>query len=257
MSGAGTDAMITIGTDVHGAVLELDASRWSHGVLTEALRQQLVNVERPVSVWVDHPGRSDDEAQPSAESTYPGVEERLTKRLKEIGLKFQRDLYRMERSLPLDKRSGIQTRAFVPGVDNDAWIALNNRAFRAHREQGGWTREMLAQRMAEPWFDPEGFRIHEIDGEMAAFCWTKIHSDEVPAVGDEVPAVGEVYAIAVDPDFHGTGLGRALTLAGYQHLAGVGITRAMLYVDADNTPAVTLYRDIGLEVTVVRRLFTD
>ena len=30
----------------------------------------------------------------------------------------------------------------------------------------------------------------------------------------------------------------------------------MLYVDADNTPAVTLYLDLGLEVAVVRRLFT-
>ena len=29
----------------------------------------------------------------------------------------------------------------------------------------------------------------------------------------------------------------------------------MLYVDADNTPAVNLYRDIGLEVQVVRRLY--
>jgi mycothiol synthase len=70
-----------------------------------------------------------------------------------------------------------------------------------------------------------------------------------------MPLVGEVYVIAVDPDFHGLGLGRALTLAGYQHLEGAGVTQGMLYVDADNTPAVTLYRDIGLEVQVVRRLY--
>ena len=60
--------------------------------------------------------------------------------------------------------------------------------------------------------------------------------------------------IAVDPEFHGLGLGRALTLAGYQHLENIGITQGMRYVDADNTRAVTLYRDIGLEVQVIRRL---
>ena len=66
---------------------------------------------------------------------------------------------------------------------------------------------------------------------------------------------GEVYVIAVDPKYHGRGLGRALTLAGYEHLTDVGLTRGMLYVDADNTPAVTLYRNLGLDVAVIRRLF--
>jgi mycothiol synthase len=154
----------------------------------------------------------------------------------------------MERSLPMQQRTDIETRSFVVGQDEDEWCQVNNRAFSWHREQGGWTPELLRERQAEPWFDSNGFLIHQREGRIAAFCWTKIH-------GDETPAVGEVYVIAVDPDFHGLGLGRALTLAGYQHLNGAGITRAMLYVDADNTPAVSLYRDIGLEVKTVRRLY--
>jgi mycothiol synthase len=54
--------------------------------------------------------------------------------------------------------------------------------------------------------------------------------------------------IAVHPDFHGLGLGRALTVAGLQHLYASGATAAMLYVDADNTAAVVLYEHLGFTV---------
>ena len=154
----------------------------------------------------------------------------------------------METTLPLQQRTEIVTRSFIVGQDEEEWCEVNHRAFAWHREQNGWTVELLEERQKESWFDPEGFRIYEQEGRIAAFCWTKVHSDLNPAIG-------EVYVIAVDPDFHGLGLGRALTLAGYQHLEDCSITRAMLYVDADNTAAVNLYNDIGLEVQVVRRLY--
>ena len=48
------------------------------------------------------------------------------------------------------------------------------------------------------------------------------------------------------PDFRGLGLGKQLTLAGLEHLAGQGITTALLYVDADNAAAVTMYERLGL-----------
>jgi mycothiol synthase len=57
--------------------------------------------------------------------------------------------------------------------------------------------------------------------------------------------LGEIYVIAVDPDFHGLGLGRALTVAGLTSLSDRGIGTGMLYVDDDNTPAVQLYRSLG------------
>jgi len=68
-------------------------------------------------------------------------------------------------------------------------------------------------------------------------------------VHEEVdPHEGEIFVIAVDPDFEHQGLGRALTVAGYAYLAGLGLTEGILYVDAANTAAVTLYRSLGLEV---------
>ncbi len=50
------------------------------------------------------------------------------------------------------------------------------------------------------------------------------------------------------PQFHGLGLGRALTVAGLQHLQSVGAESAMLFVDVDNGSAVGLYRALGFDV---------
>ncbi len=60
--------------------------------------------------------------------------------------------------------------------------------------------------------------------------------------------MGEIYAIAVDPDFPGLGLGTALTVAGLEHLAGRGLTTGMLYVDGGNTGAVTMYEKLGFTI---------
>jgi len=142
----------------------------------------------------------------------------------------------------------VATRDFVPGVDDDAWLAVNNRAFADHGEQGGWTHDDLQLRMTEPWFDPAGFRIHEVDGRIAAFCWTKLH-DEFD------PVIGEIYVIAVDPDFHGRGLGKQLTLAGLDSIAARGVDTADLYVDADNTAAVGLYDRLGFTIHRSRQAY--
>lgn len=160
------------------------------------------------------------------------------------GLVTERGLLQMRRPLPTGHEVTVETRAFRPGDDDAPWLRVNNRAFADHGEQGGWTLATLQQRQAEDWFDPEGFRIHEREGRMAAFCWTKVHP---PEAGE--PALGEIYVIAVDPDFHGAGLGRQLTLAGLASLSERGITVGMLYVDSDNVAATTLYERLGFEVS--------
>jgi mycothiol synthase len=178
--------------------------------------------------------------------------EESTERHQEVaeraGLVPVRRLLQLRRPLPLEERTDLVTRPFRPGEDDRAWLEVNNRAFAWHPEQSGWTEADLAQREAEPWFDPGGFLLHEEGGRLAGFCWTKVHADVDPPLG-------EIYVIAVDPDFVGRGLGRDLTVAGLQHLAEAGLTVGMLYVESDNEPAVRLYEALGFTVHHVDTAF--
>lgn len=166
----------------------------------------------------------------------------------ELGLTAGRALHEMRRPLPSGSRAEITTRPFRPGIDDEAWLAVNNRAFADHPEQGAWTLDTLRSRMNEPWFEADGFRLHDIDGRLAGFCWTKVHHDH-----DAV--LGEIYVIAVDPDFHGRGLGRQMTLSGLDWLSDHGIADGMLYVDAGNTAAVSLYEQLGFTIHRTRQVF--
>jgi mycothiol synthase len=156
------------------------------------------------------------------------------------GFDHDRDLRQLRCRLPLapDGRVPLATRPFVPGQDDEAWLRANNRAFAGHPEQGNWDLAMLRQREDESWFDPAGFLVRDEDGVIAAWCWTKVHTESDPPMG-------EIYVIGVDPDFQGRGWGRALTRAGLDWLARAGLSVGMLYVDAANEAAVGLYRSLG------------
>lgn len=159
-----------------------------------------------------------------------------------LGLTMFRELRQLRRPLePLDIAEpvlpdGVTVRTFVPGQDEAAWLAVNAAAFAHHPEQGGLTRRDLTDREAEPWFDPKGFFLAERDGRLIGFHWTKVHAAE---------HLGEVYVVGISPDAQGGGLGKALTAIGLRHLAAQGLPTAMLYVDADNTAAVTVYERLG------------
>ncbi|MFJ6535419.1 mycothiol synthase [Paenarthrobacter sp. NPDC091711] len=136
---------------------------------------------------------------------------------------------------------GVSLRAFVPGQDEQAWLAANRAAFSHHPEQGSMTLADLEARKAEDWFDPEGFLLAvNTEGELLGFHWTKVHPRQGPH-----PAIGEVYVVGVTPAAQGLGLGKALTVAGIRHLQEQGLHAVMLYVDADNEPAVALYQKLG------------
>jgi mycothiol synthase len=134
--------------------------------------------------------------------------------------------------------SGFTTTPFRVGVDEDAWLTVNNAAFGAHPEQGGWTRDVIAARQSEEWFNANGFLMHWDNKSLAAFCWTKVHRDTDPQMG-------EIYVVAVDPSHLGTGLGKRMTIAGLSYLSQQNVPLAMLYVDADNTPAMSVYTSLG------------
>ena len=163
---------------------------------------------------------------------------------KRCGFDPVRELWLMRRpgslEMAVDAPSGYRIRAYRPGGDDAAFLAVNAAAFAAHPEQGSLDRRGLLERMAEPWFDPAGFLVAEHDGRLVGFHWTKVHQD-----GRRRPACGEVYVIGVSPDAQGSGIGRALLAAGLRYLRGKGMPEVILYVEGDNEGAVRLYERHG------------
>lgn len=156
------------------------------------------------------------------------------------GLSRARELWVMRRTggapLPdLVPPHDLRIRSYRP-EDADAVLRVNAAAFARHPEQGALDRAGLAERMAEPWFEPEGLLLAEDpDGTVVGFHWTKRHS----------PTEGEVYVLGIDPSAQGRGLGRLLTLAGLHHLRSRGIDDVLLYVESDNAPAIRVYSGLG------------
>jgi len=139
-----------------------------------------------------------------------------------------------------DTDHGFTIESFNPTSHKQAWLDLNNLIFSNHPDQGNWVMEDLENRMAEPWFDPQGFFLATESEELIGTCWTKIHHGLV----NQAP-VGELYVVGTHPDHHGHGIARALSINAMNYLSNKGIKDAMLYVDADNEKALKLYESLG------------
>ena len=185
------------------------------GRLAEAA---LDGIEGPVVAWShgDHPGAA-----------------RLAER---FGFTANRSLWLMRRSMsqPLLAPYGLPLRGFRSG-DEAELVRVNAAAFAHHPEQGTMTADELAQRMAEPWFDPEGLLLAFEGDRLLGFHWTKVHR-----TGE-----GEVYVLGLAPEAQGRGLGRILTLAGLHHLASRGVPSVHLYTESDNAAAINIYEGLG------------
>lgn len=165
------------------------------------------------------------------------VDEASDKVVCQFGFEPYRDLWQLRRGLPAPK-SGLPTRAATK-EDAESIVALNGRAFAWHPEQGSLSVEKFLKTMTEDGFSYDGLRLcDDPHAALMGFCWTKIHHDQEPEVG-------EIYVIAVDPSFQGRGLGKPLTFAGLEWLSEAGLGVAMLYVESDNDPANAIYQAIG------------
>ena len=199
--------------------------------LVAALRESLVATDSLTQIWIEDAQMDDD------------------KLLKSIGFSSYRDLWQMRCKFP-PNGEGIATRPYICGVDDKAFLEVNSRAFSWHPEQGSLDLSKLNDLFKEEWFDDEGFLLLEVKNRLAGFCWTKLHHQ-----GDLT--VGEIFAIAVDPDFHGRGFGKPLTISGLNYLANVGADLGMLYVEADNIPAIRIYKDIGFTHFCTNRAYRN
>ncbi|MFB9744665.1 mycothiol synthase [Pseudonocardia sulfidoxydans] len=224
---AGYAQLDTSGADAASAELVVDPRFRRQGIGRALVDQVVARAGGPVEVWAhgEHPGA----ARLAATHDMTKV----------------RELWQMRRELsePLPAAEfpdGVLLRAYEPGRDEAEFLRVNNAAFDWHPEQGGWTHEQVAQREAEPWFDPAGFLLAVEGDRLLGYHWTKVH----PA-GPEGPAIGEVYVLGVDPAAQGRRLGGALTIAGLEHLRAQGLDDVMLYVESDNDAAVAVYRRLG------------
>jgi mycothiol synthase len=203
-------------------VVDPDARRRGHG--TELL-EHLLALDTGLKVWAhgDHRGAR---ALAASHGLAP-VRELLQLRVAGGGFDTAVDGL-------LNQRGVAPTAAFVAGRDEDAWLELNARAFASHPEQGAVTRADLDVLMAEPWFDADDFLLLRDGDALVGYCWLKVEG-----------GFGEFYVVGVSPDRQGEG--RRLVEAGLRRLAERGIRDARLYVEADNTPAVALYRSYGFD----------
>lgn len=170
--------------------------------------------------WVHGGGRAQ-------EALARGLRARTERRL----LVLQRSL----EDLPVTRcHDGVLVHRLDPSddADRDAWLELSNAAFLGHPENGGWGRADLDWRMSAPWTDGARFPVASDAFGLAAGVWTK---------RDPGSADGELYVVAVHPRAQGRGLGRLVVAAAMRDLRDQGCQRSLLYVDADNAPARSLY----------------
>lgn len=166
----------------------------------------------------------------------------------DLGLHVVRELLIMTLDLqghpgdePVTPPEGITLDHFREG-DLARLVAVNAAAFAAHPEQGALTDADFIARMGCDWYHDEDLLVaRDSAGRLVGYHWTKLTTSSDGTAG-------EVYAIGVDPDQEGRGIGRALLAAGIIHMRSRGARLVDLYVEASNQRVVAMYRAAGFQV---------
>ena len=155
-----------------------------------------------------------------------------------LGYVEVRSVLRMSGPIPSGPAASAPGLSIARMTERDigAIVAINDRAFADHPEQGSMTVASFHSLMKRAWFDPEGVLVARWKGRIGGFCVTKY----------ETGAAGEVHILAVDPEASGSGLGKTLAHRGLLWSAERGAVAAQAWVDETNRPAVGLYRALGL-----------
>ncbi|MEX2651259.1 MAG: GNAT family N-acetyltransferase [Acidimicrobiia bacterium] len=149
------------------------------------------------------------------------------------------------RSIPVSSNSA-KVGLFQRERDFEGLLEVNNLAFEDHLKAGNWDHAGLESLFRETWFDPAGLFVTRQGTVVTGFCWTKVHPD----------SVGEIYLLAVRPAHTARGLGRALLTAGIEYLTTARHSAiTMIYWDASNKAASSLYQSVGFNVDRVGEVF--
>ena len=152
------------------------------------------------------------------------------------------DMTWSEEQLPdVDLPCGYHIRAFSER-DVSALTAAHNAAFADSWQFSPDTEAMVAHRAQMANTTNEGIRLLFYGGELAGYCWTLL-------VSDGRSWHGAIGSMGLTPGFRGQGVSKPLLRSGMAYLVSAGSHRIRLEVDAENTPAVRLYRSMGFAKT--------
>jgi mycothiol synthase len=184
---------------------------------------------RPVDAWLR--GATDDDLRTTADAGF-----RVKARLHVLGASIDTVAADAGRGphAALAGARGLRLRPFDPeaAADADAVVTLLTSAY---PELDGWYGSGFGVLCATDWFRADDLLMLESDEGLLGIHWMKRRGD----------AVGEVYNLALAPEAQGRGLGGLLLDAGLAHLMDVGSREVILWVDAENPPALALYRSRG------------